>query len=199
MTPLSLCLLAFQEYTSPPNSDPLTMDASDYFLLFLVDDFFELLATETNRYAQQIIQSRQFPPNSRVHKWRDTTADEMKAFVGLLMAMGIDDRPTYSSYWSQDVVFGGMFWGSVMPRDRFLLLLKFMHFVNNDDQAIAGNRDKLYKIRPMIDLLNDKFQTLYSPQKDICVDETLVPWKGRLSFRQYIPIKPHKYGIKAST
>lgn len=31
---------------------------------------------------------------------------------------------------------------------------------------------------------------------DIVIDETLVPWRGRLVFRQYIPNKAHKYGIK---
>ncbi|XP_066258797.1 piggyBac transposable element-derived protein 4-like [Euwallacea similis] len=30
----------------------------------------------------------------------------------------------------------------------------------------------------------------------ICIDETLVPFRGRLSFRQYIPSKRHRYGIK---
>ena len=28
------------------------------------------------------------------------------------------------------------------------------------------------------------------------IDESLIPWRGRLIFRQYIPCKAHKYGIK---
>ncbi|CAB3254169.1 unnamed protein product [Arctia plantaginis] len=30
----------------------------------------------------------------------------------------------------------------------------------------------------------------------IVIDETMIPWKGRLNFRQYIKNKAHKYGIK---
>ncbi|KAF2892203.1 hypothetical protein ILUMI_13973, partial [Ignelater luminosus] len=36
---------------------------------------------------------------------------------------------------------------------------------------------------------------LYSDQK-FCVDETMVPFRGRLRFRQYIKNKRHKFGIK---
>uniref|UniRef100_A0A669F538 PiggyBac transposable element-derived protein domain-containing protein n=1 Tax=Oreochromis niloticus TaxID=8128 RepID=A0A669F538_ORENI len=35
-----------------------------------------------------------------------------------------------------------------------------------------------------------------STQADICVDEQLVPFRGRCDFKQYIPTKPAKYGLK---
>lgn len=34
------------------------------------------------------------------------------------------------------------------------------------------------------------------PHRNLCVDGSLTLWKGRLSFRRYIPSKRHKYGIK---
>ena len=34
------------------------------------------------------------------------------------------------------------------------------------------------------------------PGSVISIDETMRPWRGRLVFRQYIPGKAHKYGIK---
>ena len=36
----------------------------------------------------------------------------------------------------------------------------------------------------------------YNPSKNISVDEGMIAFKGRLSFRQYMPAKPTKYGIK---
>jgi hypothetical protein len=44
--------------------------------------------------------------------------------------------------------------------------------------------------------LNKKFQTLYLPNQNIAIDESLTLWKGRLSFRQYLPLKASKFGIK---
>lgn len=60
----------------------------------------------------------------------------------------------------------------------------------------ANTGDKLYKIRPLIDLLCAKFRQLYVPQKQISVDEELVKFRGRVSFRQLIPSKRSRFGIK---
>jgi hypothetical protein len=46
--------------------------------------------------------------------------------------------------------------------------------------------------------LNIKFQTLYLLNQNIAIDESLTFWKGRLSIRQYLPLKASKFGIKLS-
>ncbi|XP_035012727.2 piggyBac transposable element-derived protein 4-like [Hippoglossus stenolepis] len=38
---------------------------------------------------------------------------------------------------------------------------------------------------------------LYNPGPEVTVDEQLVPFRGRCPFRQYMPSKPAKYGIKS--
>ncbi|XP_070548779.1 piggyBac transposable element-derived protein 4-like [Ptychodera flava] len=40
------------------------------------------------------------------------------------------------------------------------------------------------------------FQTVYTPERDVAIDESLLLWKGRLIFRQYIPLKRARFGIK---
>ncbi|KAJ8912354.1 hypothetical protein NQ315_014721 [Exocentrus adspersus] len=54
--------------------------------------------------------------------------------------------------------------------------------------------DPLYE--NTINLLHQNFQDLYTIGKEMVIDESMVPWRGRLSFRQYIPGKRHKYGVK---
>ena len=44
--------------------------------------------------------------------------------------------------------------------------------------------------------LKEKFRHTLVPYKNLCTDESLMLWKGRLSFKQYIPSKQHRYGIK---
>ena len=36
----------------------------------------------------------------------------------------------------------------------------------------------------------------YRPHHENAIDEAMVAFRGRLGFRQYIPTKPHKHGIK---
>lgn len=57
---------------------------------------------------------------------------------------------------------------------------------------------KLYTkvTRVVFKYLNDRFQWYYIPGEAICIDETMMPWRGWLGFRQFIPSKWHKYGIK---
>ena len=54
----------------------------------------------------------------------------------------------------------------------------------------------LFQLRPLLDLLRARFKSIYVPGSVISMDETMVPWKGRLLFKQYIPGKAHKYGVK---
>jgi len=54
----------------------------------------------------------------------------------------------------------------------------------------------LFKIYPVICHLNIQFQTLYLPNQNIATDESSALWKGRLSIRQYLPLKSSKSGIK---
>ena len=56
--------------------------------------------------------------------------------------------------------------------------------------------DRLYKIRPVIDHFGAKFAQAYVLGREVAVDESLVAFKGRLSFRQYIPSKRVRYGMK---
>lgn len=56
--------------------------------------------------------------------------------------------------------------------------------------------DKLYKLRPMIDTLSNTFANCYNPGENQSIDESMVKFKGRVGFRQYMPLKPIKRGYK---
>ena len=42
----------------------------------------------------------------------------------------------------------------------------------------------------------DCLPLFYNPWPNVTVDEELMPFRGRCPFRQYIPFRPAKYGIK---
>ena len=48
-----------------------------------------------------------------------------------------------------------------------------------------------------LDLVLPKFQLEYVMYESVTTDEVTIPFKGRLSFKQYIKNKPNKRGIKA--
>ena len=54
----------------------------------------DLLVTETNRYAQVKISHK---PNARA--WNDVTVIEMKVFIGMTILLGIIRLPRIEMYW----------------------------------------------------------------------------------------------------
>jgi len=167
----------------------------DIFLSLVTPQIIELITDETNRYARQFLELNQhsLKPHSKFRKWTSTDPTEMRKFIGLLLNMGLVRKPSVEDYWSTDPVLATPVVSSVMPRDRFEALMRMWHFANNED-AVPG--DRLHKIRQVCDAILDRFQDVYHPDKELSIDESMVLWRGRLVFRQYIPGKKHKYGIK---
>lgn len=189
------------EFTGQPglkvemnNTTPL-----DFFELFLTDAIIDHLVAETNRYAQQTIETshpqRRF---ARLRNWRDTNKAEMRKFIGLVFLTGLVSKPTIASYWSQQPILHTPIFHQMMPRNRFQALLRFWHCNDNKQEPPRNhpNRDRLFKVRPLLAHLEEKFQTVYKPEKDIAIDESLLLWKGQLIFKQYIPLKRARFGIK---
>ena len=182
----------FEELPGPVHQLPADATPLDFFSLLWAPSFFQLLAEETNRYASQRLVQR--PDN----KWHPTTPEEIKAFLGVNIIMGIDQKPAIPHYWSTDPYLGNPGIQSVFPRERFEALNRYLHL--NDSEQMPGcddaAYDPLYKIRPLIDNCQHNFRDQYVPGKDMSVDEGMVKFKGRLFFKQYMPKKPVKYGIK---
>ena len=102
--------------------------------------------------------------------------------------------PKSKDYWSNSQRYGSEIIRNAMSREKFELFLKFWHFLNNNNKN--SNQDRLFKLKPLLDILKARFSSLYMPGSTITIDETMVPWRGRHLFKQYIPGKRHKYGCK---
>ena len=96
------------------------------------------------------------------------------------------------------IFFGNVGIKKVMPRNRFSEISGFLHFHDSSLEVARGDPgyDRLFKVRPVLTYVRSKCETNFSPTKNISVDEGMVPFRGRLSFRQYMPAKPTKYSIK---
>lgn len=56
--------------------------------------------------------------------------------------------------------------------------------------------DKLYKLRPLLNHLSERFFALFRPGQNQSIDESMIRFKGRSSIKQYMPKKPIKRGYK---
>ena len=84
-----------------------------------------------------------------------------------------------------------------MSINRFEKIRQFFHCNNNENclPTTHAEYDKLYKVRPVINLVLRKCKNI--PQEEVhSIDEQILPTKGRTSSKQYLPKKPNKWGIK---
>ena len=60
--------------------------------------------------------------------------------------------------------------------------------------ALRGtrNHDVLFLVWPMIEMMQRKFATNYCTGKQISLDESTMPFKGRVGFKCYNPKKPNR-------
>lgn len=116
----------------------------------------------------------------------------MYAFLGLLLLQGIVKKPSIYSYHSTNQLIATLFFGKCISRDRFALLLKYLHFTDNED-----NSDPTYKFKEVLDILIQRLKSSYVPKQNVSIDESLLLWKGRLKWKRYIPLKRATFGIES--
>lgn len=163
----------------------------DYFKLFFDEELVSLVVTETNQQASKKAQERSLPRKSRLRSWQETDVAELYCFLAVVFLMGLVRKNTLRDYWSTDTMTETPFFRSIFSVNRFCLIMQALHF-----SSITNVNDHLRAIRPIMEALQEKFSAFFAPFEDLCIDESLMPWRGRLSFRQYIPSKRHRFGVK---
>jgi hypothetical protein len=104
-------------------------------------------------------------------------------------------KDNLKDYWSTDPTIATPVFSQTMSRNRFEAIWQAWHF--NDNSQIKTDSSRLFKIETVYEYLLQKFRSVYSPEKELSLDEGMIPWRGRLRFRTYNPGKITKYGILA--
>ena len=127
------------------------------------------------------------------------TRPELLSFIGIVIAFGLRPSPELEDHFSLDPLLGSPYIVRNMPYRRFRNILSSLHFADNRTlvrDRTSDDYDVLGKIRPLINVIRQRFRDNYSPHHNLSIDEAMIAFKGRISIKQYMPIKPTKYGIK---
>ena len=150
------------KFTAEDNEYPV-----EYFEKYFDEEVIAYLVTETNRFATQFQHENEenLSPQSRAHKWYDTSANEMKVFIGLLILQGIDSKVENSLYFFSRESVVSPFFRNIMSGRRYDLLHKFLHLVDNHT-ITDGRGRKIAKIKPFIDLILKKNYEKLHPKSE---------------------------------
>jgi hypothetical protein len=175
----------------------------DYFYKFLPNALIQHAVDETNKYADY--HQRYIAKKTNV-QWKPTTLNELRAYFGLLIMMGVDRKTSITDYWSSDVFLRNVGISTVMSRNRFQIITRYFHLADpeNDprrdtDPESRKRRcelDPLYKINPWLKPILSNCQKNFVMGQHISIDEGMVAFKGRSKFKQRLPSKPDRDGFK---
>lgn len=159
------------------------------------NDIMELLVNSTNNYGKSLTsQARPKTRNSRSSSFKETTRDEMQKFIGLCLLQGQIKVQNIRKLFSLDPLNYHPIFSSMMTGRRFEQLLRCFSVHGGAENPDAN--DRLQKIRSLLNICLRNFQDAYTPAKELSLDESLLLFRGRLSFRTYMKNKKTKYGIK---
>lgn len=173
----------------------------DLFCQLWDQPLLESIVEETNRYAWQTIAKASeseigISAKSRVNDWVETSVSEIYRLIAVIILMGMCLRGRMEEYWATSIIEMPKF-RKMMSLNRFMLLMKFLHFRDNDTITDHGKDRKIAKILPILEYCIMKFKAAYSPRRELAIDESLLFWNGHLSSVQCIRSKAARFGIKS--
>lgn len=172
-----------------PHVRPMCLE--DSFGYFITDDISTLIVGYTNQEAQRQIDANEVGSQTE-HRWTPVTADELRAFFGILLLMGVlkGGNQRLADFW--DARFGQASVIATMSCGRFKQILRFLRF---DDKATRSQRQQEDKLAPIREVWNTFLRNCRRniiPSAYLCVDEQLLGTKGRCPIRIYMANKPNK-------
>ena len=126
-------------HTQPSYDQPLQLKSRELtahptvigcFLAMFPENAIQLMVNMTNanyqkknriRESKRMERMRGASSRKRSHerKWTDITIEEMKAYIGFTIAMGVLKLPRLILYWKTSHIFATPGFGSVMSSDRY--------------------------------------------------------------------------------
>lgn len=128
--------------------------------------------------------------------FRLTDEYELLNLFGLYYAAGVlkSSKLNLDDLWSPD--FGMDLFRASMSKRRFQFLTSCLRFDDKSTRPERKQTDRFAPIRDIWEAFVSNSKSLYSPHEYLTLDEQLVSFRGRCSFRTYMPKKPDKYGMK---
>ena len=146
----------------PTSRDPLEM-----FSHFFDHGFLSYIVQQTNRYARQCLAA------ANNHATWTTTVEELKAYLGFMILMGINRLPEI--HWSTDDKLHNSFIALRITRDRFEQISLYQHLVDNTN--LPSQKEPGYhclqKVFPVVTHMKTKCKENYNPHPQNCVDDAM--------------------------
>ena len=155
----------------------------ELYKLFFDEEVEQLFIEQTKKYAATQKNDTNFKMD-RTNLWD---------FLTIMTFSAYNTRPQFCPYWSNDADLASSFVPDLMSRNQFRKIKSYFHVCDNEDLEL---NDKWAKLRPLIDIVNNKLIQFGALAEHLSIDEQMVPYFGRHSCKMFIRGKPIRFGYK---
>jgi len=124
-----------------------------------------------------------------------TDAHEIRALFGLFFYRGLLGLGHHDYQLLFNDVYGPPIFSSTMSSKRFCFLHANLAFDDLETRRERWEFDRFAAIREVYEIFNENCGKAVNPHDYIALDETLYPTRNKISFKQFNPNKPAKYGL----
>ena len=186
-------------------------DPYSLFTLFITEAHFEIIAENTNRYAEA---NNAGCEGKRV--WRSTSPMEVKVIIATFIYMGVVRLPAYEDYWSSE--YGELLCARHITLNRFEDLKRYLHISDpnsnankkknqeenqeenqeddSEDESSETSVQWWHKLEPIATEFRNHCKQYWQPGINVSVDEMMIRFYGRSKHTYKAPNKPIKEGYK---
>jgi len=115
--------------------------------------------------------------------------------IGLIYLRGLlKQNNDIRAHLYKDII-GNLLFGATMSRNRFSLLLSNLMFDEYEERLQLWPSDRFAAIRSIFENFNVNCLKYMVPSEYLTIDESLIPMRNQINFKQYNPMMPAKYGL----
>lgn len=164
--------------------------------VLFTDEILDIIVKHTNEQVEReitVMRQNNVRLDTSVHKVIDKV--ELKATFGLLYYAGVHklSKCKTINWWG---IHSMPLFKAAMSRNRFTFILQSLRFDDKDTRAERKTTDRFTHIREIWEIFIKNCMDNYEPGTNTTIDEQLLSFRGRCSFKMYIPSKPDKYCLK---
>ena len=167
------------------------------FDLFITPNVIDLIVYFTNLRIRESLEkcSEQIKESDKYPHLKEIDSTELYAFIGLNYYHGLYNVNNHST----KILFSDEkklpFFGATMSRLRYEFIYSDLCFDDFQTRPERWQGDRFAALRDIFETCNENFIRTMAPSDYLTIDETLYPMHTQVSFKQYNPDKPAKYGM----
>lgn len=165
-------------------------------------------------YSKYIINEEKFFSRNTIQfdfKKKGITSDDIYKHIAIRIIMGIVKLPEEKFYWSRNPLYQNKILNFIMSRTHYEMLNAALPLEKEPDQVEDANAENnnnpsqnnnpnaydsnnyanetLERVQKLINNITINFQNIYSMSQNICIDESMIAFKGKTKLKFYMPKK----------